>query len=178
MGEPSEAVLEDAEGRVSLRFEQRLAQPAERVWRALTEPAELRTWHPTPFTFEPREGGAVRHPSSAGAPAMPDGRVTAFDPPRLLAYTWGDDELRFELYADGAGTRLVLVHAFADRFKAARDAAGWHVCLRALAGLLDGEPLEATTDADGLPAGWQELNRRYQERFGIPPERATPPPPR
>ena len=26
------------------------------------------------------------------------------------------------------------------------------------------------------PSGWQELNDAYQERFGIPPEKATPPP--
>jgi uncharacterized protein YndB with AHSA1/START domain len=176
MTEPAAAVLEDEEGRVSLRLEQRLAHPAERVWRALTEPDELAVWHQSPYTFEPRAGGAVRYPSATGPPTMADGRVTAYDPPRLLAYTWGEDDLRFELHADGAGTRLVLVHTFADRLKAARDAAGWHVCLRALAGALEGEPPEATTDADGLPAGWQDLNRRYQKRFGIAPERATPPP--
>ena len=32
-----------------------------------------------------------------------------YDEPRVLAYTWGDETLRFELEAVGDGTRLVLI---------------------------------------------------------------------
>ncbi|MBB5789124.1 uncharacterized protein YndB with AHSA1/START domain [Jiangella mangrovi] len=32
-------------GRVEIRFERRLAHPPAKVWRALTDPAELRGWH-------------------------------------------------------------------------------------------------------------------------------------
>jgi hypothetical protein len=62
------------------------------------------------------------------------GTVLAVDEPRLLSYTWGDDEiLRFELYADGEGTRLVLTDQLRASW-AARNAAGWADCLDRLAG--------------------------------------------
>lgn len=114
-----------------------------------------------------------------GAPEMPPGRVLEYDPPRRLSYTWGEDELRFDVGEHPDGSLLVLTHSFGDRFKAARDAAGWELCLQALdhrlrgtrpAGLADGERLAS--------AGWGELNADYERRFGIAPEDATPPPPR
>src|SRR3954447_12743839 len=38
--------LEEHQGRWRLRFERRLAHPPERVWRAITEPDDLRAWFP------------------------------------------------------------------------------------------------------------------------------------
>jgi hypothetical protein len=72
---------------------------------------------------------------------------------------------------------LILVHTFDDRLKAARDGAGWHVCLDALAAELDGEPDPPGSDPDA-PGPWTSLNTAYQERFGISAEEATPPPSR
>ena len=84
--------------------------------------------------------------------------------------------VRWELRALGDGCLLVLTHSFADRFKAARDGAGWHVCLWWLSRQLDGAPSGRGDDVDGLPRGWRELNEEYLGRFDIPPEKATPPP--
>jgi uncharacterized protein YndB with AHSA1/START domain len=159
-----DATLQDAEGRSVLRFERALAHPPERVWQALTDPAEQGSWHPTPCELEPHEGGRVAYDGE-----MPDGEVVEYEPPRLLAHTWGGDVLRWELIARGDATMLVLTHTFDDHFKAARDAAGWHVCLDALDALLD-------QDRERPRSEWQELNSAYQERFGIPPEKATPVP--
>jgi hypothetical protein len=52
------------------------------------------------------------------------------DPPAVvLSYTWGEDEiLRFELYPDGDGTRLLLTDQLQAGW-AARNAAGWEECL-------------------------------------------------
>lgn len=170
-----DAVLEDHEGRVALRFERVLAHSPERVWRALTEVDDLRAWHPSPFELDPRVDGSVRFLPPAGS-AFGEGIVIAYEPPRLLAYTWGDDMLRWEIEADGAGSRLVLTHTFDDRQKAARDAAGWDVCLGALESRLAGDAGPAPTGEAAIPAGWSELNGAYQQRFGIAPEDATPPP--
>jgi len=170
------AVLRERHGRSALCFERLLAHPPERVWSALTTHDELLHWHPTPFELEPLAGGRVTYRSPAGTPAMPDGRVLDYDPPRLLAYSWGDDELRWELQRHEGGCLLRLTHTFDDRFKAARDAAGWHLCLDALSGSLDGARAAERGDGPRLPQGWSELNRDYQERFGIPAEEATPPP--
>ena len=162
-----DVVLEDHQGRTLLRFERLLHHRPAKVWAALTELDELRPWHPSPFELEPRAGGAVRYVPPDGA-AFGEGEVTEYDPPRVLAYTWGEDRLRFEVEEREDGCLLVLEHVFDDRFKAARDAAGWHLCLGALAASLAGEqPVEGN---------WRELNSAYEERFGIPPERATPPP--
>lgn len=170
----ADASIGDHEGRTTLRFERILSHPPERVWFALTQHDELQAWHPTPFELEPRIGGAVRF--AENGPMGEDGEVVAYDPPLLLAYTWGGDQLRFELQAHQQGCRLVLTHIFDDRMKAARDAAGWHLCLAALSGSLDGDASKSSEPAQQLPGGWSELNAEYEQRFGIPHEQATPPP--
>jgi uncharacterized protein YndB with AHSA1/START domain len=174
MYDVADAVLQERDGEVALRFERQIAHRAERVWRALTEPSELSAWHPTPFTLDPLRGGPVRYVPRPELPAMEDGEVLEHDPPRLLAYTWFEDRLRWELHEHGAGCLLVLTHTFADRFKAARDGAGWHVCLWWLMRDLEGKPTGRSDDVDGVPRGWRELNDEYLRRFGIPPEQATP----
>jgi uncharacterized protein YndB with AHSA1/START domain len=175
MPDAPSAVFHDRASRPELVFERVLRHPPERVWSALTTRAELDRWHPTPFELEAREGGRVSFAAGPGIPEMPAGRVIACEPPRLLAYTWGEDELRWELSPHEQGCLLRLTHSFDDRFKAARDAAGWHICLDALAGLLDGAPAPADGEPR-LPGDWRELNGEYERRFGIPHEQATPPP--
>jgi uncharacterized protein YndB with AHSA1/START domain len=183
-----DAFLQDQQGRAVLRFERRLSHPPERVWKALTEPGELFSWHPTPFELEPQVGGKVAYLPGGDVPQMSDGEVIEYDPPRALGYTWDEDQLRWELRAVDEGCLLILTHTFDDRFKAARDAAGWHLCLDAMASLLDGTPNELralserrTEGADrhpdtGGPPEWRELNRAYEQRFGIAADEATPPP--
>jgi uncharacterized protein YndB with AHSA1/START domain len=168
------AVLIERDGRCTLRLERRLAHDPRRVWRALTEHDRLAAWHPSPFRIA---GELVEFSPSPGIPEIEPGRVLACEEPRLLAYTWAGDELRFTLEERDGGCLLTLEHTFADRLKAARDGAGWHLCLRALAGALDGER-EARPDEHRVPEGWDELNADYQQRFGISPEQATPVPPR
>jgi uncharacterized protein YndB with AHSA1/START domain len=62
------------------------------------------------------------------------GEVLAVDEPNALAFTWGEDTLRFELSDADGGTRLVLIDEL-PAAAAARNAAGWEVCLDRLAGL-------------------------------------------
>jgi uncharacterized protein YndB with AHSA1/START domain len=170
------AVLEDHDGRYALRFERVLEHSPEQVWSALTSHGQLLDWHPTPFDIEPRAGGRVNYRSTPGAPEMPEGLVLEFQPPHLLAYTWGEDELRWELHPDELGCVLRLTHVFDDRFKAARDAAGWDLCLGALSSALDCDPRPQRGSGPRLPQHWQGLNREYEQRFRIAPEQATPPP--
>jgi uncharacterized protein YndB with AHSA1/START domain len=172
----ADAVLQDNEGRAVLRFERVLAHPPDRVWRALCETSELAGWHPTPLEFEPRVGGRVRYVSQQGPPPMPDGEVTEYESQRVLGHTWGEDHLHWELRPHQDGCLLVLTHTFGDLYKAARDAAGWHLCLDALSAALDGTTSPSGQDSDGLPKGWRELNQAYERRFEIPRDKATPPP--
>jgi hypothetical protein len=64
--------------------------------------------------------------------------VTDVDPPHLVAFTWEDDHLRFELEPDGDGTLLRLTHTFGDVYGAASFASGWDACLAALAEVVAG----------------------------------------
>src|SRR5271154_1629745 len=120
MAGDTHAVLRDEQGRPALLFERVLAHPPERVWRALTNGGELRDWHPTPFELDPgppSEGGRVAYDPPPHVPAFPDGRLLAYEPSRLLAHTWWDDELRWELAEHDGGCLLRLTHVFDDRFK-------------------------------------------------------------
>lgn len=179
MPDASHATLQQRDGRAALLFERVLAHPPERVWRALTAYDGLFDWHPTPFQLDgdpPIPGGPVTFIATAEAPEMPGGRLLEYDPPRLLAHTWGEDELRWELEGREDGCLLRLTHIFDDRFKAARDASGWHLCLGALSSSLELAPKPQRVLEPRLPQGWTELNRDYEQRFGIDPEQATPPP--
>ena len=78
--------------------------------------------------------------------------------------------LRFELEAVDDHTVLTLTDTLEELGKAARDGAGWHVCLDALAEHLNGDA--PPPDADQR---WQRVHPGYVEQFG--PEAATIGPP-
>jgi uncharacterized protein YndB with AHSA1/START domain len=155
------------EDQPTLSFERRLSHPVDRVWHAITEPGELQQWFPSRVEADLRVGGKMKFTFDGhAAPDMP-GEVTELDPPRVFAFAWGEDHLRFELEpVDGdRGCALRLTVKLAARDKAARDAAGWHVCLDRLARVLDGE--------DGPPSDWRSLYEEY-ERRGAPVGAAIP----
>ncbi|MDG4830956.1 SRPBCC family protein [Solwaraspora sp. WMMD1047] len=131
--------LNTVDGRQRLRIERRLGHPPAKVWRALTEPDELRHWFPAEVRLEPRAGGRI----TFGADSDQDFSViTAYDPPRLLAFGWGGDTLRFEVTPDGPGSLLVFEHTFDTRSAAASYASGWQACFEGLDRVLAGRPAE------------------------------------
>jgi uncharacterized protein YndB with AHSA1/START domain len=62
------------------------------------------------------------------------GTVTELVPPRRFSFTWGEDHLHFELEPLDGGSACLMrfMVELGTPDKAARDAAGWHVCLDAL----------------------------------------------
>ncbi|MEU5209848.1 SRPBCC family protein [Streptomyces sp. NPDC020742] len=159
---PHSDTLTTSDGRTALRMERRLAHPPEKVWSALTDPAQLGRWFPSAVTVELRPGGAMTFtmPGVPGAEGVMTGTVTDADEPRLFAFTWGEDHLRWEITPDGEGSLLILTHTFGDRFGGASFASGWHVCLTTLSGLLDGEPTAMDRDMG-------ELHEAYVEQFDL-----------
>ncbi len=153
-----------------LRFRRWLAHPQDQVWAALTEDEHLAAWFPT--TIEgARVAGAALHFSFRQGEGEPfDGQMTAFDPPSLMELRWSDDLLRFELEPDGSGCVLSLTVTFPEHGKAARDAAGWHVCLDRLASVGT-----AASPTPLPPDRWPQVFRGYVERLG--PEASTVGPP-
>ena len=163
---PAEVRTESAGGRWTLVFVRELRHAPEKVWRALTDPAELRGW--APFDAD-RDLGA---PGPATLTMAPDGdamvsTVLRADPPRLLEYDWGGDLLRWELEPSGDGTRLTLRHTVSDRSWVAKVAAGWHICLDVADLLLSGERIGRIVAHEAREHGWMELDAAYAQRLGI-----------
>ena len=80
-----------------LRFERQLRHLVQDVWRALTEPTELELWFPAHIQMEFRVGRRMTFAFLANDIVPPPGTVTAIEPPRLFAFDWGEDDLRFEV---------------------------------------------------------------------------------
>ena len=161
--------LEEAGGRWRLRFTRSLAHPPEKVWRAITEPEHLQAWFPQRITGDWVVGGTLTFSDADGRGPDFDGQVLAYVPPSLLEFRWGTDLIRLEVEPAAGGSTLTLLDTIDALGKAARDSAGWHVCLGNLSADLDGQP---------APAGdrWLAVHSGYVESFG--PEAATigPPP--
>lgn len=139
-----------------------LSHSPERVWEALTDPAHLREW--APFDVDGNLGavGTVNL-TWAGTTQPLETRVTRADAPKVLEY--GD--VRWELEATGAGTRLTLWHNIDRRF-ISWGAAGWHICFDVLNRLLADEPIGRIVGAEVMKFdGWQRLNAEYAKQFGI-----------
>ncbi|UCM90963.1 SRPBCC domain-containing protein [Streptomyces marincola] len=154
-----------ADGRWSLSLDREFAHPVADVWAALTEARQVPRWAPFIPSRDLDAPGPVDLPERPGeAPAR--GEVRVVEPPRLLVLDWDEDELRFELTPTGRGTLLRFVHTFADRPQAASYAAGWHLCLAALTGLLDGLDLPRVVGAEAREHGWEPLHAEYTGLFG------------
>ncbi len=154
-----DGTLETIDGRPALRFERRFPHSVERVWRAITEPAELERWFVVRPEWTPAAGETFE--------AMDEkGEITEFAPPHLFAYAWGGESLRFELRPDGDGCVLVFVHVFDDRSRGAQHAAGWHVHFDRLDAFLEGGYMSEADAIERFP----EAHERYAERFGLDPE--------
>jgi uncharacterized protein YndB with AHSA1/START domain len=146
--------LETIAGRHVLRMRRHLGHRPEKVWRALTDPEQMKHWFPAEVEFDAAVGAPVRF--SFGG----DGTVTVADRPRLLEYTWEDTILRWELTPEGDGCVLDFIHTFDDRPGAASFAAGWDGCHAALDALLSGGPIPESS----------RMVREHEElvhRFGL-----------
>lgn len=153
--------LRAAGGRWEIVFSPWLAHPPEQVWQSLTEPESLRAWFPNEMHGDRAEGARLRFtfPGKGDEGAF-DGEMRTWDPPRALAFRWGEDELRFELQPEEGGARLTLVDSIDDVSRAARDAAGWHACLDRLQVHLDGQDPDFVPDERG-----EQLHPVYVQEF-------------
>jgi len=143
-----------------------LRHPPQKVWQALTDPAELREW--APFDAD-RSLGAVGTVTlttiGAPTPTVSESRVTRADAPKLLEYRWGDHEMRWQLEPLDGGTRLTLWHNI-DRRYISMGAARWHICIDVLDQFLAGEPLGRIVGSEAMKFEWPRLNAEYAKQFG------------
>jgi uncharacterized protein YndB with AHSA1/START domain len=137
-----------------------------KVWQALTEPEHLREWAPFDADKSLASTGTVKL-STVGAPApqVSETVVKRAEPPKLLQYSWGDNDLRWQLEPLGKGTRLTLWHNI-DRRYISWGAAGWHICFDVLDAHLAGEPIGRMVGMETMKFdGWQRLQKEYAQQF-------------
>jgi uncharacterized protein YndB with AHSA1/START domain len=143
----------------TFQLERTLKAPIERVWAYFVDGEKRSRWftggdtlsangqafsilfaHRNITNEKPPERWAQME---SGAFSM-SGRVLAFEPPRLLAITWGDgdetvSEVRFEFEARGGETLLTLTHTKIDTKAHLLDfAGGWTAHIHTLAEILEG----------------------------------------
>jgi uncharacterized protein YndB with AHSA1/START domain len=142
----------------TIEFVRTYPHPIERVWKAVTDPAEVAIWFIPPTVWDLRLGGAYRFHSDAFA-----GPIQVFEPPRRIRFAGAGEGgawpgpgayFEFELEPVDGGTRLrYLQHAtpgvpdpeepdegFASPGRPGA-LGGWHAAFDELGELLDGAPI-------------------------------------
>jgi uncharacterized protein YndB with AHSA1/START domain len=168
----TEATLLRTGDRPVLRFERHLPKPHDQVWKAVTDPVEMRSWFPTRIEIHQWEVGAslTHHFDDHDIDPLP-GTVLEWDPPRRVSFTWGEDTIGFELTAAADGGTVFVLTEELGAHVAARNAAGWQSCLDRLEFGSERETWQSRFDhyvaafeptlghQDGPPAGYREPAR-------------------
>ena len=147
-----------------------LRHPRAMVWQALCDPAHLSEWAPFDADRNLADEGPVKL-STVGAPTpqVSETTVKRAEAPRLLEYSWGGSDLRWQLEPLSDGTRLTLWHNI-DRGFISWGAAGWHICFDVLERLLAGQPIGRIVGPETMKfSGWQRLTAEYAKQFGMEP---------
>lgn len=158
----------------TLTIQRLLPGPIERVWAYLTEsdlrrqwlaagetgaaagaPVEL-IWRNDELTDPPGQ-----RPAGFAEEQRMQSRITEFDPPRKLAFTWqGSGDVSFELAPKGDQVLLTVTHrSLADRETMLMIGAGWHMHLDILVARTTGQQPEPFWD------GWSRLRKEYDQRL-------------
>jgi uncharacterized protein YndB with AHSA1/START domain len=160
-------VLKDGDN-WTLLLVRELRHPPAMVWQALTDPAHLSQWAPFDANRNLEAQGPVRLTTvGTPTPQVSETTVKRAEASKLLEYSWGGSDLRWELEPLGSGTRLTLWHNIDHRF-ISWGAAGWHICFDVLERLLAGDPIGRIAGGEALKCdGWQRLTAQYAKQFGV-----------
>ena len=160
----------------TLKIQRLLPGPIERIWAYLTESELRRQWlasgdmQPkagTPFTLTWRNDELTdppgQRPAGFGEEHSMDSKIIAFDPPRKLAFTWGESgEVSFELDQRGNKVLLTVIHRrLPDRNMSLMVGAGWHMHLDILVARV------TSTKPAPFWDGWVRLKAEYDQRIPI-----------
>jgi uncharacterized protein YndB with AHSA1/START domain len=155
---PLGAVIRDAQG-VRLEFVRTFPDPVDRVWAAITDPAELATWYGT-WRGDPTTGH-VELRSMEGDGTFKVTKIVECDRPHRLAVElptpYGPWPLSITLSESDGVTTLVFVHQLAEPYDAASIGPGWHYYLDRLAAAISGGTMP---EADDWPS-YEPLGSRY-----------------
>jgi uncharacterized protein YndB with AHSA1/START domain len=167
--------LQTIGGKPVLRFERLLPHPTEKVWAAVTEPEQMRHWFPASVETDLVIGAPMRFRFEGDDDATPgpmkDGEILELDRPKVYAFRWNEDVLRFELLPQDEGCLLVFTHALAGgalgRLAAGRNAAGWDTCLDGLDASLAARETPAAGEFAEASTAMIERIEAYVGKFGL-----------
>jgi uncharacterized protein YndB with AHSA1/START domain len=156
----------------SFVLERVLPGPIELVWDYLTEPTRLPLWL-AGAAIEAKLGGAIdldfdliQCPGRENMHGTMSGVITAFEPPRLFAYSWNEggasvdpeSTVTFELIPFGkTETTLILTHTRIRHEELSGIAAGWHVHVYVL------EHRISNTELPHFGRAWAALDPEYRK---------------
>jgi uncharacterized protein YndB with AHSA1/START domain len=168
----------NGEDRWTLVLVRKLRHSPEKVWQALTDPAQLREWAPFDADGSLGTEGTSVMLTTVAAPKLQvsEAIVRRAEAPKALEYNWGDRDMRWELEPLAGGTRLTLWTNIDRRF-IAMGAAGWHICFDVLDHLLNGSPIGRMVGPEAMTFdGWQRLHAEYARQFGMEKPNRPPQP--
>lgn len=159
------------DGALVVHFERLIDRPVAKVWAALTEPALIGKWL-SPAQIEPRVGGAYTI-DWRGEEAVLTGKITVFEPERLLEYEWIETPpssgvaslVRWELTPTPTGCKLSLTHTCPPNLP--RDEAlgflgGWNGFSEGITHAIDDAP---PLPWDEIVARWKETDAQYRAKY-------------
>jgi uncharacterized protein YndB with AHSA1/START domain len=133
----------------SLRVEQHIPAPPERVFAVWTDAGQMADWYapsddfgPSVAEVDPQVGGPYRVGMllpGRTEPKFVSGQYCRVEAPRTLSFTWAweppeastrETQVTLDFHAEGGGTRLVLTQErFSDESDRNGHARGWQGCL-------------------------------------------------
>jgi uncharacterized protein YndB with AHSA1/START domain len=178
--------------RYTVEYTRTYPHPIERVWKAITDPAEMSVWF-SRIQFDAKPGGEYQ--ALWEEPSMFKGVITAFDPPRLVRFggphPGADAHWQFELEPVDGGTRMVFVQCIPpghdvlskwplDPPESAPDTpwrpgtlSGWHISLDNLGDVLNGLVISSHLPATPFSELAESWTRKMQERGVYTPGQAA-----
>jgi uncharacterized protein YndB with AHSA1/START domain len=167
----------------TLEIRRRLPGPIERVWAYLTD-GELRRKWLAAGDMPASIGGnfelvwrndELTKPAGARPPGFAaehriQSEITAWDPPRTLAFTFGGaGHVTFTLEPRGKDVLLTVIHRrLPDRSTKLKVSAGWHTHLDLLVAIASGGPAPAH-----FWDSWARLQADYDTRLPAEPQPST-----
>ncbi|MEC1177044.1 SRPBCC family protein [Metasolibacillus meyeri] len=131
----------------------------QQVWSVLTENHHLQQWMGNLEIVDARKNGKMHFHMLDGTDAFVDMRITDYEEPKLFAFEWDKDHVRFELQLSEASTVLTLTETLQElTAHTPKDLAGWHICLQLFEGVLQG-----VSEQEFPMKDWEKYYGEYME---------------
>jgi uncharacterized protein YndB with AHSA1/START domain len=122
--------------------------PRERVWQAVTEPAQIAAWFAPGLTFSINDNKIAIHMEGQ---VMEVALIEVFDPPHQLTTRSLPDRIlatTYKLEEENGGTRFTVIETGYESLseeerqkRLEQDSGGWEMALKNLDAYINGKPL-------------------------------------